>query len=477
MNATSDQLKAFFSHSRDGMYISTKEGRFLEVNRSFCRMLGYSREELLNLPVDATLALPLERRRFRMEVEASGSVSGFRIKLITKGRVELSCQIDAVALRDAAGDVDGYIGIVRPGRTLSAPGAEKDFRFDLALRGGSDGHWDWNLRKGEVQFSDRWKSLLGYASLELEDKLLEWFDRIHPEDMNTFKTQLQVYLKGESPLLSCYLRMKTKAGDYGWMQIRGVGDFGGDGKCHRLAGSMTSLQNHLKIYENLKSQEQKLETQAEILTRDKSLLAQYFSGDMLSFVMAGEGPRVNAATSRSVVAVLQLEGLEDLWRSVKPEVFGEAMNEVLTDVMDLVYGHRGTVVKILGDAVVVSFSSPLEDTVPVKSALSWADEIFLWLETFNDVRPEFFTQPLRVSMGMSQGPVLVGSFGSVHRLEYTLLGQPLSRAFQLQRLCRSQGLGLLVDNSIRKEMETEIPTWQELKEHCSPAPAGVYIWS
>ena len=88
----------------------------------------------------------------------------------------------------------------------------------------------------------------------------------------------------------------------------------------------------------------------------------------------------------------------------------------------------------------------------------------------------FFVNSLKISMGMSQGPVLMGSFGSIHRLEYTLLGQPLTRAHQLQRLTRSYGLGLLVDNSIRKSMEVDIHQWQDLKDLDSSAPSGVYIW-
>jgi len=243
-----------------------------------------------------------------------------------------------------------------------------------------------------------------------------------------------------------------------------------------LGGSFSNIQTHLKIYENLKAQEQRLELQTENLIRDKSLLAQYFSGDMLSIVMAGDGPKVKATASRTVVVSLQLESLDELWRTVSPDIFGESLNDILTDIMDLVYGHQGTVVKILGDSLLIAFSGPLGESAPVKKALEWAEEIFNWLDTFNDVRPSFFVNSLKISMGMSQGPVLMGSFGSIHRLEYTLLGQPLTRAHQLQRLTRSYGLGLLVDNSIRKSMEVDIHQWQDLKDLDSSAPSGVYIW-
>src|SRR5688572_24663588 len=105
MQLQRDHYKVFFDTSREGMYITTREGYFIDANLSFCQLLGYTRIEVLRRHVEDTLALPMERRRFRHEIEANGAVSGFRMKFLTKSGEELACQIHAVVLRDFMGEV------------------------------------------------------------------------------------------------------------------------------------------------------------------------------------------------------------------------------------------------------------------------------------------------------------------------------------------------------------------------------------
>ena len=47
---------------------------------------------------------------------------------------------------------------------------QSERRLDLALQSGALGLWDWNLQTNEIFFSDRWKTMLGYAPEELRGK-------------------------------------------------------------------------------------------------------------------------------------------------------------------------------------------------------------------------------------------------------------------------------------------------------------------
>ncbi len=439
-----DHYKVFFDTSREGMYITTKEGYFIDANPSFCQMLSFTKLELLRRHVDDILALPMERRRFRSEIESSGAVTAFRIKLKDKRGSELACSLSAVVLRDFEGAVDGYIGMVRLVKTqnLSAEEAEAQ-RFSLALRGSHDGVWHWDLKRGEVHYSSRWKALLGYASYELSSSIFEWFDRVHPDDLNQLKQGIQSCISGQSPVLSTYIRMKNRAEEFLWMMVRAVGEFDENGKCLALAGSLTNITAHMKVLETL--------------TKDKAVLSRYFSGDMLAQLLQTGNSKLRETSGKAAILQVKILGVQNLWHNLGAPVYAEFLNDLLTDMMDLVYGHKGSVNKILGETLLISFGCPLSDENDLERAVECARELLDYRQTFNDVRPDFLPKGLNLAVGLSWGEVFSATLGSVHRLEYTLVGRPVQRAAQLQQLAERDSVPLFIDSSVYEAFPLRFP--------------------
>jgi diguanylate cyclase (GGDEF)-like protein/PAS domain S-box-containing protein len=118
---------------------------------------------------------------------------------------------------------------------------ESEERYTLAVQGASDGLWDWDLRKGELYLSPRWKEMLGYAPEEIGAAPGEWLDRIHPRETSLFNDLLRSHLDGRTPHFEFEHRLLQRDGGYRWVLARGLAIRIGTGAPHRIAGSLTDV--------------------------------------------------------------------------------------------------------------------------------------------------------------------------------------------------------------------------------------------
>jgi len=129
--------------------------------------------------------------------------------------------------------------------------AEERWRF--ALEGSGDGVWDWDVQSGKVQFSQRWKEMIGYAEDEIEDKLEEWEKRIHPADLERVMADVQAHFDGKTATYINEHRVCCKDGGWKWMLDRGkVVSRDVDGKPLRMIGMHTDITERKHIEERIR---------------------------------------------------------------------------------------------------------------------------------------------------------------------------------------------------------------------------------
>jgi diguanylate cyclase (GGDEF)-like protein/PAS domain S-box-containing protein len=118
---------------------------------------------------------------------------------------------------------------------------ESEERYALASLAANDGLWDWNITKNDFLFSSRWKSLLGFDEPEIGNTIEEWLGRIHPEDVERVKIDINSYLEGISDHFENEHQMLHKDRTYRWMLSRGVAVRDEQGKPSRMIGSQTDI--------------------------------------------------------------------------------------------------------------------------------------------------------------------------------------------------------------------------------------------
>jgi diguanylate cyclase (GGDEF)-like protein/PAS domain S-box-containing protein len=114
-------------------------------------------------------------------------------------------------------------------------------RYALAWRGTNDGLWDWDLATNRIYYSPRWKSILGYEDEQIADSTLEWFNRVHPLDLERVRAELAEHLAGKASLLETEYRILHRDGTYRWVFTRGLAARDERGTAVRMAGSQSDI--------------------------------------------------------------------------------------------------------------------------------------------------------------------------------------------------------------------------------------------
>jgi PAS domain S-box-containing protein len=115
LRVSHEKYKRLFEGIRDGIYLSSKEGKFLDCNQALLNMLGYNdKEEFLALDLAKDVYRnPEDRKRFREIVEREGYVGDFEVAFKKKSGEELTILLTSYTVRNELGEVSAYEGIMR----------------------------------------------------------------------------------------------------------------------------------------------------------------------------------------------------------------------------------------------------------------------------------------------------------------------------------------------------------------------------
>jgi PAS domain S-box-containing protein len=274
------QLRNLFENAPVGIFHSNLEGRMVQANPALAAMLGYaSADELTTAIVDMTTQVyddpALRPRIIAALLESDGWVhyddvvwrckDGRRIRVDMTGRKILS-KTGAVAY------LEGFIEDVTARKQAEEALRETIGRYELAIKGTTDGIWHWNIATGEDFHSPRYRELLGYAADELPDTEDGFEAIVHPDDLPRVNAAQQAHLLRHGPY-NIELRLRTKHGDYRWFISRGQAEWDPAGRPLRMSGSITDITERKQAEAALQASEAKFSqafvasTYAIIITR------------------------------------------------------------------------------------------------------------------------------------------------------------------------------------------------------------------
>lgn len=108
-----ERYRILCEDSRDAVFVTSREGRYIDVNQAFCDLFGYDRNELESIETKENYADPGDRRIFQETIEKTGSIKDYPMQLRKKDGTIFDALLTASVRYGDKGESLGYQGIIR----------------------------------------------------------------------------------------------------------------------------------------------------------------------------------------------------------------------------------------------------------------------------------------------------------------------------------------------------------------------------
>ena len=222
LRASEERFRNTFAAAATGITITTLEGRYMEVNDAYCRMFGYTAQELLGLNI-FDFVHPDDRYKFSDQMHGleTGSLDSYiseRRFLVRDARV-VWVRSSVSALRDANGKVIARTSIVEDitlQREAEETLLETQRLLKMASRISRQGAWWVDLTDNRVIWSEEVFAIheLPYGPAPGVDEVINLFT---PESRDTLRTLFQSCVSDGVPY-DAELQVITGTGRKVWIR-------------------------------------------------------------------------------------------------------------------------------------------------------------------------------------------------------------------------------------------------------------------
>ncbi|MHB2167597.1 adenylate/guanylate cyclase domain-containing protein [Alsobacter sp. R-9] len=192
--------------------------------------------------------------------------------------------------------------------------------------------------------------------------------------------------------------------------------------------------------------------------RAQIALSRYFSPNLAAELATGGGAESLSGGRRDLTVMFtDIAGFTSLVESLDASILSRLLNEYLGGMTALVFGHGGTVAKVMGDALYVLFGAPKEQHDHAARALACALAIDDFAEA---MRQRWIAEGHALGctrIGIHAGPALVGTFGHEQLFDYTAYGDTINVASRLEAANKPLGTRILVSDAV-KQRAPDAPT-------------------
>lgn len=197
--------------------------------------------------------------------------------------------------------------------------------------------------------------------------------------------------------------------------------------------------------------------QIELVEREKRVLERYFPENLVDFLVDNEhSDELRGKNVEATIMFCDLRNSTRIAESMNATSFARLLSEVFSGIMDLTYANGGSVNKLMGDGLLITFGCPFPDPTDTLNCVKLALQVREFLRAFNANRTDSDDPILSMGIGICSGTVFAGNIGSERHMDYTVLGDPVNTASRLEGLTKLVSYDILIDRATNEKVHNDI---------------------
>jgi len=265
LHENEEQFRRFFMTSKDPVFITTRDGRWVNANQATIDLFGYeTKKDLFSTSVSQAYLNPRERAGLLQDVIRSGFIKDLPVDMVDKNGNVLHTLLTTTAIMNNDGEITGFQGTIRDNTSWIEAGKKMDENretLELAVTGTGAGLWDWDLKTNMIMINDRFADMIGYRKSELSPLTIDiWEELSHPMDLEKSNKLILKHFAGDLYHFQSEIRMKHKSGNWIWVLNQGrVVERGPDRSPLRMVGTTQDISERVEIREDIQRFSDQLE--------------------------------------------------------------------------------------------------------------------------------------------------------------------------------------------------------------------------
>lgn len=264
LRSSERRFRQAMEHSAIGMALVDLDGRWLQINRSLCELLGYELDALphqhfsdITHPDDLAADLRETRRLLDGEIDSFRMEKRYR----RKDGSYLWTLLAVSLVRDEHGGAPlhfiAQIEDISSRKAVQQQLEALSHRTELAVQAGGVGIWECDIAAGTVSWDSRMHALHGIDEDAGAPSIEGWVAMVHPDDIERARGEMRAAIKGRRRFDTEY-RIQRPDGEVRHVRAMGVVSRDADGVALTMVGTNWDITEQRRLTEALFEEKERL---------------------------------------------------------------------------------------------------------------------------------------------------------------------------------------------------------------------------